>query len=933
MRSLVGLVDLARVVASFPRDEACDAVTVVGFDRAETPAVDVPEVPPRERYQPQPSPQQRFDDAVAGLETTPTDEPASFWRAERYLPPAASEQGTPRDEAVGLSSAEARGEGDSLFAAPEPPPLTPWRRLWPVLQSALHAVRAAKEPDVNELVRCWLRGEPVVVVPRVQRRAWADRASLWIDRNPKLVPLWHDQRRVERGLRAVFGRALDVRWLDRAAHARAARSPRGWIEGHRPDPVRPVLILGDLGGRAEVDRQRWREALRALHAAGVQATALVPQSAREMDQSSARVVSWEMRASHDDPAALDRLMLIASAASTAPPGLLRALRWLLPEATVGTELEAWNHPAVEAADGTGLLLRSKMRATLRARFRELDESLQRRVDEVLRRWRARAPAELRYAEAIAWRQFASPAVGRADHAEAVSYMERLAVTLSRPERGSMERDGLRHYGGAMLDGMPASGYREVPALARIWDAAHEGTDEVEPPEGVDIAALRAARRGERPTMAWALRQVGGALTYAPLGDASQADHVRPGSPVATLEASGPELLLSRPVSRLQQMIHRGLTTSLGGAEQLTLDAARGALQLRRWSRDRWARAAGRDRHGLWALFTVGRVEYRMRWIPPGRFEMGSPEDEAGRLSEEGPQHQVALTSGYWLGETPVTHGLWAAVMGLTPTATVRVYEIAEDLKVDTDAVLQKIRALGIEARNKMSKVDAAYLDQIRTVLLREKQAQFVEVEVAPGVKKLRRVEPPPKREPEPAIRAVEPLPKPVRFGDSDRSVDGVSWSDCAVFVSVLNERVEGLGVRLPTEAEWEYACRAGTATATWVGNLTLSDDAVRAKELDAIARYGGDIVGGTSDGLRRVPNPHGLYDLLGNVQEWCADWSGPYDASPAVDPIGPSTGSARVARGGSWIDHARSLRAAARFAHSPDERVHGVGLRLGRGPQ
>ena len=94
--------------------------------------------------------------------------------------------------------------------------------------------------------------------------------------------------------------------------------------------------------------------------------------------------------------------------------------------------------------------------------------------------------------------------------------------------------------------------------------------------------------------------------------------------------------------------------------------------------------------------------------------------------------------------------------------TVRVYEIAEDLKMDTDAVLLKIRALGIEVKNKMSKVDGAYLDQIRTSLLREKQSQFVEVEVAPGVRKLKRVEPPPapapKVAPKPVVRVAEAPP-------------------------------------------------------------------------------------------------------------------------------------------------------------------------------
>ena len=150
----------------------------------------------------------------------------------------------------------------------------------------------------------------------------------------------------------------------------------------------------------------------------------------------------------------------------------------------------------------------------------------------------------------------------------------------------------------------------------------------------------------------------------------------------------------------------------------------------------WAVAWGEDRHGLFAAFAVGppdrAVEQRMRWIPPGTFRMGSPKTERGRWRDEGPQHDVTLSRGYWLGETPVTQALWVAVMGENPSR----------------------------------------------------------------------------------FRGEQPE-------DLQRPVERVSWDDCQGFLDRLNAQVPGLAARLPTEAEWERACRAGTTAATWVGELVV----------------------------------------------------------------------------------------------------------------
>lgn len=275
----------------------------------------------------------------------------------------------------------------------------------------------------------------------------------------------------------------------------------------------------------------------------------------------------------------------------------------------------------------------------------------------------------------------------------------------------------------------------------------------------------------------------------------------------------------------------------------------------------WAAEWGEDRYGVFQGFAVDGVVQRMRWVPPGTFTMGSPKTEAGRWEDEGPQHEVVLSRGYWLADTPCTQALWQAVMGANPS----------------------------------------------------------------------------------------------RFVSPERPVENVSWDDCQMFLAKLGGRVQGLGARLPTEAEWERACRAGTTQATWLGDLDIRGEN-DAPILDAIAWYGGnsghgfdlpngeDSIGwpnkqyphtkaGTRPVRLKLPNPRGLFDMLGNVWEWCADWKGPYSSERAMDPTGPATGAYRVFRGGSWGVFARFVRAASRGAGTPGDRLDGLGFRLARGQE
>ena len=173
-------------------------------------------------------------------------------------------------------------------------------------------------------------------------------------------------------------------------------------------------------------------------------------------------------------------------------------------------------------------------------------------------------------------------------------------------------------------------------------------------------------------------------------------------------------------------------------------------------------------------------------------------------------------------------------------------------------------------------------------------------------------------------------------------VEKVSWKDCQEFIRKLNRLVSGGGFRLPTEAEWEYACRGGTKGA-YAGNLDAmgwygnnSGD----KRMDALALWQNDkktyVKKILENGCRTHPagrknaNGWGLYDMHGNVWEWCQDWYGDYPSGSETDPTGPSSGSDRVLRGGSWVNFARYCRSANRFRYDPEGRNWLYGFRLAR---
>ena len=160
---------------------------------------------------------------------------------------------------------------------------------------------------------------------------------------------------------------------------------------------------------------------------------------------------------------------------------------------------------------------------------------------------------------------------------------------------------------------------------------------------------------------------------------------------------------------------------------------------------------------------------------------------------------------------------------------------------------------------------------------------------------------------------------PSSFKGMKLPVEQVSWNDCQDFIRKLNQ-LTGKHFRLPTEAEWEYAARGGSKSRGYKyagGN-----------DIGSVAWYYGYSGSKTHEVGQKQPNELGLYDMSGNVHEWCQDWYGSYSGTSQTNPTGSSSGSIRVIRGGSWFFNARNCRVSNRNDYSPDSRDGNLGLRL-----
>jgi formylglycine-generating enzyme required for sulfatase activity len=700
--------------------------------------------------------------------------------------------------------------------------------------------RATGELDVDRVVAQLGRGRLLETLPRRSRRSWGHSILVIKDRHDRLMPYWADQDDAVEVLRRVYPRdGIRVAILaDGADELTTWRSGReaGDIE---PDPGAVVLALGDLGGLdrgGDRCRRSWIARGRQYRERGHRTVALVPCDPSTVPGELARVwtvIPWEGAiGSMAAPGPVeadrfaDRILTLLSFALRLDPELIRAVRRVLAGGRIGAGIESlvWQDEAIQDRHYRAATFDPEAARELRVRIRSEPAETRRRVYELMEQVHRWTYEEVWHAERLAL-EHEGRIVGLPEEGlkRAVSWFrrEKPLVEAAIPEEG---RSGAQAtWNRRVLARLPEGAYEgeAADALHAIWSLV--ASPEQRPPDGLDPARL--------PTSEWPVCVV----EFRQLGDS----------------------LVAGPAWRLGQAGGTAPAGSLVGS----IRARHAQIKVEPWAPvPAWVADWGQDEFGHWRTFRVKGVSQRLRWIPPGEFLMGSPGTEAGRFDNEGPQHLVRITRGFWLFDTPCTQELWKVVMRKNPS-------------------------------------------QLRS---------------------------------------------------PTRPVEQVSWYDCQAFLERLNRLLEGASFSLPTEAQWEYACRAGTTAATYAGDLEILGYN-NAPALDWIAWYGGNCgvdfelkagedisnmtekqyeskTGGTHPVGGKAPSAWGLHDVLGNVWEWCLDgWdSGFYEKSARDDPIAPAGASGhRVIRGGSWYDDARSVRAAYRDAIPPSHRDVDLGFRCG----
>lgn len=927
--------------------------------------------------------------------------PIPFWRLEEieHLEPE-----PPPPPLLAVPAIGPDGLGRWPGEPPPTPPIVPQARLWPAIRGRLASTIPSREVDFEALAALWSRGRLAERIPFRPLAAWASRITVLTDRSARLIPFWDDQDRLLRQLRRRLGRGAvhELRFLE--GYEQPWRDGRRRYRQPPAQPEVPVLALGDLGFLAgSGEREMWRSIGRHQRRIGARCTALAPCPSGRWQRPVARLwdaLEWERprrapgagRPCDETELAerAERLLALLAFATRIEPGLLRTVRRLLPAsaADAATEADVWSHPEVLAGFAPAAALSSAARQRLQERFAREPEAVKRGVVTALRAWRAGLPQEIWLDEVLGLHAAADLPAGALHPSEidaAREMWQRMAETVDAGSGTSprvvlaVRRFVRRALGGRQPDAVwddPAL----RPALWRAWTAAWQGEGDPPLPAAVGLEMLGG---GESAPRRWRVHQVGATLHFAPAGRA-----LGVGSPLVELTSANGQVGLRGPTERFAQrhLLEAGAAVPLPSASSLVLRTDRNVATLRSAVRPQWASAMGRDRFGLWASFTIEGEEHRMRWIPPGRFLMGSPENEPGRWGDEGPRHLETAADGYWLAETPCTQALWRAVMGENPSRFQSpdrpVEQVSwEDCRRFLAALNQRIEGLDARLPSEVEweyacragtetatyagameirgQRDAPVLDAI--AWYGGNSGEGFELEGGHDSSDWPEKQYPHTRAGTRPVAQKGPNP----WGLYDMLGNVNEWCEdlwCPSYEApregtyrVIRGGSWGTIARLATEAEWEYACRAGTETATYAGDLQILG-LNHAPLLDRIAWYGGNSgVGydldewedssgwsekqhshqraGTRIVALKEPNPWGLYDMLGNVWEWCGDWYGHYAHGGATDPRGPAKGPLRVIRGGSWSSFARSVRAADRDHRDPSYRWSNLGFRLARGQE
>jgi hypothetical protein len=574
---------------------------------------------------------------------------ASFWQAHRYEQRKPLPDDVPEDGELTWR--------DRPTEAPRWCPISEWRSLVPRLRAELSATSRSSRVDVDKVVRMLAAGQLVYEVPRQVMRRWGDRVQIIVDRSEHLIPYRKDQAYFFKNLESLLPRTAiqlarydesrqDLRMLNRTGPTRPYEFPPVGI---------PVIVLSDLGAlRPSVSQTFWQSWVAELVQRDGHALAVVPCAPDRVLQrirASLQVIPWQKlpiaRSCTDEVKRrqlVDQLFQLLSPVERVEPGLLRAVRRTVKQAAdASLESEFWQDPRLESPHPSGASMRRDPdSADLLPEFQKLPSDHRAEVLKIIRQWRQPLDPEVWIREIWGLDSESAGLLPDRDRADAQRWQE---ILLSR--RGPEERDALVAWLARATASLPDRALRQQKHLRDLHRWVHRHTD-----------------------------LLGGDPRELGCGDSEFE---------VSVGQTGASLVLSKRSDRLlAPTLHRlgNLRTTNGSiAVKFCAKEDRKAF----WkdgSPPKWATDWGWDRYGAYCIFSVTTerrakwfgprpksvtIKQRLRWIPPGKFLMGSAEGEAGGYPDEGPPHEVTISRGFWMFDTPVTQQLWQAVMGKNPS--------------------------------------------------------------------------------------------------------------------------------------------------------------------------------------------------------------------------------------------------------------------------
>jgi formylglycine-generating enzyme required for sulfatase activity len=827
--------------------------------------------------------------------------------------------------------------------APLHRPLTPWSRLLPMLQRVLGDNISGIQPDMPRLVKRVADRRCIRRIPRRQRRTWALTARVLIDINAQNFPYRRDFIQLrERLIDARGAEGLDVQYVHDEPGGVVARYQYGrellqpWLT---PEKGTPILILSDLGMQGGSRRAfyAWLVFGQLLKVQGFRPTVLMPVAERHIDKRLLKYfdcIVWDRNSrlkrvkgtyqpekdTQDHGETIDRLLAYFFAAVRVELGLLRAIRQILPprDYDIGHESLLWRHPAVNReGDEWGWKASGKPRYLEEARrlLRELKPSQQERLVELIGCYHARYPDEI-YFEAMYGLMMLGLPVPEVVKQATEAFMQDLVATYwANPDSclldGWVKRHLLRH-----ADREHRQYHRYwLPflAFAKRHEAKRNHSKEIEMPEDLSpeekAEVLRFANQAPKLEN-YLLRQSGEALellSEQAFNQPSQTDEWRAnasmGAALLKLSLSDSHIFHTHyddngnqggALLDLSMAGKQAFRFPATGQHEFQIGRERFHLEVKtiHQLREPWMQRVAYGSGGLWAESITGGSYY---WHPPEW------------------QAKTQMLPGFWHYLPPNTTDLtpdWAAASGRDPYGLYAEIDIA--------GVKQRFRWIEPTRFLMGSPEDenGRYKNETQHEVTLSQGYWLADTACTQALWQ--------------AVRGDNPS----QFKGDNNPVEQVSWNDVEKCLEALNRQYPALKLRLPTEAEWENACRAGGGPGNpfnFAGELSLDKVNYRGT-WDDYDNWGETALKKTTPVKSYPPNAWGLYEMHGNVWEWCQDWYSDYKEEAQDDLQGPGEGARRVLRGGSWFNGGRSCRSAYRGHGGPSSRyADSVGFRLARG--